>query len=117
MNYRKYIRIHKPKIEKDDLITYHVTFSKSLRRYFPLNEFYIKYDTSIEDVPSDILAIPFLGSIITTAWAVGARAHCNGIDGLSSRAFLVVEAFEEVAYVRGVDGVEHLFYLHCFFNL
>jgi hypothetical protein len=29
----------------------------------------------------------------------------------------VVEAFEEVPCVRGVDRVEHLFYLHCFFNL
>jgi len=43
--------------------------------------------------------------------------HCQGVDGFSSWAFLVVEVFEEAACVRGVDGVEHLFYFHCFFNL
>ncbi len=43
--------------------------------------------------------------------------HCQGVDGLSSRAFLVVEAFEEAACVRGADGVEHLFYFHCFSDL
>ncbi len=43
--------------------------------------------------------------------------HCHGVEGFSSWAFLVVEAFEEAACVRGVDGVEHLFYFHCFFYL
>ncbi len=30
--------------------------------------------------------------------------HCQGVDGLSSRAFLVVEAFEEAACVSGING-------------
>jgi len=42
---------------------------------------------------------------------------CQRVVGFSPWAFLVVEAFEEVVCVRGVDRVEHLFYLHCFFNL
>ncbi len=29
--------------------------------------------------------------------------HSHGVDGLSSWAFLVVEAFEEAACVRGFD--------------
>ena len=43
--------------------------------------------------------------------------HCHGVEGFSSWAFSVVEVFEEAACVRDVDGVEHLFYFHYFFNL
>jgi hypothetical protein len=43
--------------------------------------------------------------------------HCYGVEGFSSGAFSVVMVFEEAACVFGVDGVEHLFYLRCFFNL
>jgi hypothetical protein len=80
VNNGNYVNIHSPKIEKDNLITCQVTFSKNLRRFFSLDEFYIKYDTSIIDVPSDILSIPSLGSVITTAWAVGADVYIDSID-------------------------------------
>ena len=80
MNNGEYIRIHKPKVEKDNLVTYQITYPKSLRRYFSLNEFYIKYDTLIGEVPNDILAIPCLGSIITTAWALGSNVYVDSID-------------------------------------
>ena len=43
--------------------------------------------------------------------------HSQGVEGFSSRAFSVVEPSELASDVFGVDGVEHLFYFHCFFNL
>ena len=43
--------------------------------------------------------------------------HCHGVDGLSSWAFPMVEIPEQSANLLGVDGVEHLFYLHFFSNL
>jgi len=43
--------------------------------------------------------------------------HCQGVDGLPSWAFTVVEVSEQAAGMLGVNGVEHLFYLHWFSNL
>ena len=43
--------------------------------------------------------------------------HGLWVVGLPAWAFLVVEVSQHVADGSGVDGVEHLSYLHCFFYL
>lgn len=76
----EYIRIHEPIVKNEIHVNYELTYSKSLRKFFHSNSFYIKYDTTIEDVSNDILVIPCLGSIVTTAWAKGANIYVDSID-------------------------------------
>jgi hypothetical protein len=75
-----YVRIHEPEIENVNSVRYKISFSKNLRKFFHSNEFYVKYDTSIETVSDDILVIPCLGSLITTAWAGKASVYIDTVD-------------------------------------
>ena len=77
---KKFIKINDLQIVRNNTILYKLTFSRSIRKYFSSNNFYIKYDKSIRNVGKDVLNIPAIASIIAVAWALGADVYVDELD-------------------------------------
>lgn len=52
----------------------------SLKNYFKSNEFFVEYDSTIENVPLGILMIPFLGVVCPIAWVNNADVYVDEVD-------------------------------------
>lgn len=53
----------------------------SIKKFFKTNRFYVKYNNcNIENVPEQILTIPFLSAVCTTAWANNTEIQIDTID-------------------------------------
>ena len=49
-------------------------------KFFEANQFYAEYSTSIQDVPEEILIIPFLAAVLPIAWANHAEIYVDVVD-------------------------------------
>lgn len=61
-------------------ITAEVSCSRSLRRFFTGETFYVDYSTDVNDVPDAVLAIPVLAHVCPVAWATGASVKTPVVD-------------------------------------
>lgn len=61
-------------------ITAEVSYSRSLRRFFTGETFYVDYDTDVSEVPESVLTIPVLAHVCPVAWATGASVSAPVVD-------------------------------------
>lgn len=79
MNQINYIKLEK--IYKDkSLIRYEFSCSPDFDKFFSCEDFYIKYDVDISEVPDSILAIPFVSSVLPLIMIANANLYLDEID-------------------------------------
>jgi len=62
-----------------------------IRKFFSNDKFIVEYDTSIEEVPEEILIIPFLITIAPIAWANQADIFVGRIDAIFLSSLITLE--------------------------
>lgn len=92
----------------DNLLRVHFKCNGELRKFFKENVLFVKYDTSIEDVPESFLVIPFLAIVCPVAWACRADVYVETIDEEFLHALEVVKrTFQKFYPEVGFGGNIH----------
>lgn len=60
-------------------VKYQYEIPKKLKKYFK-NDFFVRYDVSVDDVPESILVIPFVANLLPISWMLGFNIVVNEID-------------------------------------
>lgn len=75
------IRLDRIDVKNGNTVVYKYSVSDDIRGYFQTkNEFFLKYDLDISDVPESILAIPFAANVLPIAWVADATLYLPDID-------------------------------------
>ena len=75
-----YIRIKNTEVEDSKKLTFRISFSKDLKKYFFRNQFYVKFDKSIRDIDNSVLNIPGVSGLIALSWVVDSKLYVNELD-------------------------------------
>lgn len=67
-------------------VSYDVSCTREMRKYFSGRGMFITYDADISLVPNALLLIPLLSSLAPIAWALGADVSAHSIDASFLRA-------------------------------
>jgi hypothetical protein len=78
-------------------VSYDVSCTREMRKYFSGRGMFITYDADISIVPNSLLLIPLLSSLAPIAWALGADVSAHSIDAEFLRALGEIrEAFRRL---------------------
>jgi len=75
-----FIEIHDPIIIDERRVSFPLSFSKKLKKYFLSNVLFFEYEKKIHNEQNGILYIPAVASIFTIAWALGADIFVKRLD-------------------------------------
>jgi hypothetical protein len=66
--------------KKDGRLSFKLSYSSGLGKYFKKDRLFLKYDKNIEDVAESILYIPAIANVAPVSWATGANLHVQELD-------------------------------------
>lgn len=71
-----------------------------ISKFFRTDEFYADYNASIQDVPEEILVIPFLGAVLQIVWANHAEIRVDAIDEVFLESMDAYKVFLQDLYPK-----------------
>ena len=74
------IDVAKPIVVDRSFVSYELSCSSEIRRYFSSRAMFVSYDADVSLAPSALLLIPLLSSLAPIAWALGADINLPCID-------------------------------------
>lgn len=77
---KSFIKINDPTIVQEKTLSFTLSFSRDMNKYFKNDKIYIEYEEDISEIPTSILAIPALAGTILVGWHAGADVYINEID-------------------------------------
>jgi hypothetical protein len=80
------IDVARPVLVDRYTVSYDLTCTRELQKYFSGRGMFITYDADISIVPNALLLIPLLSSLAPIAWALGADVSAHSIDAGFLRA-------------------------------
>ncbi len=66
--------------KKNGQLSFKLSFSTDIGKYFRSDTFFVKYDKDIGKVNESILYIPFIANVAPVSWAIGADLHVKELD-------------------------------------
>lgn len=87
------LKLHTIEITERSRLNYFYSYDKAISKFFSKNNpFFAKYSEDVSDVPSSILAIPFLANVLPISWFAGFDVEVEEIDAEFYQAMKVVKA-------------------------
>ena len=93
-----YLKLNKI-IKIKNRVEYLYEYSKELDKFFNKKQnLFVEYNISVEDVPDNILVIPFLSNMATISWFVGFDIYVSSIDKDFYHSLLDIKKEFEIHY-------------------
>jgi len=77
---KDYIRIKRDGDSERNVLSFKLSLSKNMERYFTSKKLFVEYDVAVDTVDESILQIPAIAGVITIAWAKGADVYAEELD-------------------------------------
>ena len=74
------INVAKPVLLDRSVVSYELSCSSEMSRYFSSQRMFVSYDADVSLVPNALLLIPLLSTLAPIAWALGADINAPCID-------------------------------------
>ncbi|HTY90799.1 MAG TPA: hypothetical protein VMC84_06440 [Methanocella sp.] len=84
--------------KKAGRLSFKLSYSPGLKKYFKKDLFSLRYDRNIEDVPESILYIPAIANVAPVSWATGADLHVKELDATFIESLRTIKAVMKDMY-------------------